>query len=201
MEQELETYEKSSLVSKVKSGFKKHLIDTTAMSVVATPFFAAIENGWNGMSDLESIKSRGLATIMGFLGGAWVYNFGRDSVKSGIELNGGGREGTRVISDILYSGAFNAVLGFGTYMVTTDNSARELIWPSLWAGVIGAAVGPLCGYAVDFSRDLMGIEECKRKSYPPKIKNLEAEDKRNVFLGACAGLAGLSGIIYALTPN
>jgi len=181
--------------------FKKHLIDTTGLSLVATPIFALIETTKGEMSFLESIYSRAGATATGYLGKAFIYSRGRDIIRNFFNINDKTSEVVQTTTDAIYSGLFNFALGMGIYTFTTNKDLGSLVESSFWAGLVGTGVGPIGGYVIDVFRDLTGIQKCERDLYPKKIKNLGNREKKIALGFVSAGLVGLTTIVYGLTSQ
>lgn len=67
--------------------------------------------------------------------------------------------------------------------------------------LIGGLNGPAIGYAIDAGRDLAGLEENKRMSYPKFIKRQNNLVKKSIATLAIAGSLGLTAGLYSINPN
>ncbi|MBU0957994.1 MAG: L-alanine exporter AlaE [Nanoarchaeota archaeon] len=179
---------------------KYHVVDTTAMLTSSNPIFGASEVFVAGMSDEVSIDSRltvaGIAyTVMGP-----AFARGRDLSRKIFKITQDTKEKVQVLHDILYTSAFNLAVSPIIYL-SMGADIKQTIIGSLSAGALAVGIGPIMGYGVDAGRDLMGLRECERKTYPDLIKRQRPSVKKGLAaLLVGASIAAMAGI-YALTPN
>jgi len=197
----LEEKVQEKISQKIKGRLVKHLVDTTGLSLAVTPFFALMETTVRHMSDWESFKTRLWGTGLGYAGNAFLYSGGRDLTRWLFRINDKTNEFIQLAADLAYSAAFNTALHYALYSHTTSQSHAELTLSALTAGGVGAAVGPIGGYAIDLYRDLTGIKPCERKLYPRRLRELDTKGKRKALGYISAALAAATALVYVLTPN
>lgn len=189
-------------LKKLKENLKYHIIDSTAMLAESTPIFAAFETGLAGMSDEVSINAKLFAAGLTYLGGlGYVYAKGRDLSKKLFKIKDATKEKIQGLHDAVYSGAFNLIVVPAIYFVSEARNIEEIAIGTAGAVAIGLVNGAPMGYAVDLFRDLTGLKNCERPSYPKLLKRQNSKIKKSLAVLLTAGAIALTAGIYALTPD
>jgi len=185
---------------KIKDWAKYHMVDTTSLLTATNPAYSASEVFIAGMPDQVSIDSR--LTIVGisytFMGP--LFARGRDFSRRLFGITDQTKERTQLIHDVAYAAAFNLVVSPIIYLSMGADIKQATIGAGT-AAVLSIGTGPLMGYAVDVGRDLTGLRDCERASYPDVIKRQRPVVKKSLAgVLVAASIATMAGI-YALTPN
>jgi len=197
----MEEKENGSTTEKVKDNLKYHLIDSTALLVESTPIYAAFETGIARMSDDISMNARMFAAGLTYLGMGWTYAKGRDLTRKLFKITETTRERTQSLHDAIYSGAFNAGVAPLIYIASGARDAKEIAIGTVVCIGLGIVNGAPMGYSVDMFRDLTGLRECERPSYPNLLKRRSSKTKKCLAALLTAGAIALTAGIYALTTN
>jgi len=180
---------------------KLHLVDSTALLAESAPIFTAFEVGIAGMSDQVSMNTRWITAGTSYLGLASIFSRGRDISRKIFKINDKTREELQHIHDVLYTVGFNLVLSPPLYYAAGARDLEEIAWGTGSAMLFGGASGSLAGYAVDTFRDLTGMKECNRPSYPNFLKRQSSRVKKTIAAGLVAtSIAAVAGI-YSLTSD
>jgi len=177
---------------------RNHFVDTTAMIIESSPFFAISEIA-SGLSIEQSIKARLFVASIGYLGFAKVYSSGRDFWKKSFGVSEGTSEIKQVVCDLGYSVTFNLIFSPIMYFIAGERDFETIALATGASMSLSLFNGAPVGYAIDVSRDLVGIKECKRKSYPQKIKNLSLNSKRKMAIGLIVGSIGITSLVYQVS--
>ncbi|MCK5624275.1 L-alanine exporter AlaE [Candidatus Pacearchaeota archaeon] len=197
-------------MGKVKDWIKKdskfYAVDTLAMLVESHPLFAAIEVGVAGMSDEMSINARVVGTIVACGGLGYVFGKGRDLSKKLFKITNKTKEVVQHAHDIGYAFALNLAITPPMYTLSQLMAGEDLDFKKIAIGTISASIlgginGSPMGYSIDVFRDLTGIKECNRKSYPNLVKRQGSKIKKTIAVGLIAASMGAMGLIYSATPN
>ena len=191
-----------NMASKLKDNLKYHIIDSTALLAESTPFFAAFEVGLAGMSDEVSLNARVIAAgATYFLGMGWAYAKGRDLSRKLFKVKETTKERIQFLHDSAYLGTFNIAVAPLIYLAAGARDPKEILIGTAAAVGLGSVNGAPLGYAVDMFRDLTGLRECKRPSYPKSFKKLGSKTKKGLAALLTAGAIALTAGIYSLTPE
>ena len=188
-------------MKRLKDSLKYHLVDSTAILAESTPIFAAYETLLVGMSDDISLNARVIAGGLGYLGLATALSKGRDLWRKKFGIGNETKEKIQTIHDTLYLGAFNLVAGPLLYLAAGSSDLKEIAAATGLAILIGGANGAPLGYAIDLGRDLTGLRNCERPSYPESLKRMGSKTKMGLAALLTAGTIALTAGIYAATPN
>lgn len=192
--------ENAKKILNLGEGLKYHIVDTTSLLASSNPIYSASEVWVAGMPDQVSIDSRLAAagisyTIMGL-----AFARGRDLSKKIFKITGDTKEKIQIIHDAIYTSTFNLAVAPAIYL-SMGADFKQAIVGGLSAATLSIGLGPIMGYSVDAGRDLMGLRECERKTYPNLIKRQISSVKK----GLAAFLVGTSIVtmagVYALTPD
>lgn len=184
-----------------KENLKQHVVDTTAILAESTPIFAAYETALAGMSDEVSINARLIAAGLGYVGFGSLLTRGRDLWRSKFNITDETKEKIQVLHDTLYLGAFNLVGGPLLYYASGSRDPKEIAIGTALAIGVGSVNGAPLGYAVDTFRDLIGLKECNRESYPNIVKKQSSRVKKGIAAGLVAASIGATAGIYGLTSD
>ena len=87
------------------------------------------------------------------------------------------------------------------YYISGSRDIKEIVIGTACAVGLGAANGIPMGYTVDAVRDLTGLKECNRPSYPQLLRNQTSKMKKGLFALLVAGSIALTAGIYSATPD
>jgi len=198
----METTKNRSIVRKVKDNLTYHLVDSTALLAESTPIFAAFETGLAGMSDEISMNARLFATGLTYLGGMGIaYSKGRDFYRKNFKITDKTRERVQSLNDAAYTGLFNLAVAPAIYLASGARDPKEIAIGTASAIALGLVNGAPMGYAVDVFRDLTGLKDCERPSYPNLLKRQSSKTKKGLVALLVAGAIAATAGIYALNPN
>jgi hypothetical protein len=198
----MENIENRRITSKIIDNLKYHLVDSTAMLAESTPAFAAFETRIAGMSDEVSINARMLAAGLTYLGGmGWAYAKGRDLSRKLFKITETSRERIQSLHDAAYLGAFNLVVAPLIYVASGAKDAKEIAIGTASAIGFGLVNGAPMGYAVDMFRDLTGLKDCERPSYPSLLKRQNSKVKKGLAALLVGSAIALTAGIYSANPN
>lgn len=163
--------ETKNICEKVKRGIQFHLIDATALLAESTPVLAAFETFFAGMSVRVSLNARILAAGLTYFGGTgYIYAKGRDLSRKMFRIRGDTKERKQHFHDSAYLGAFNLVFAPLLYLASGARDAKVIAIGTATAVAFGLVNGGPMGYVLDMFRDLAGLKECNRSSYPELLK-------------------------------
>jgi len=188
-------------MTKLKDKLKYHLVDSTSILVESTPIFAAYEILLVGMSDDISLNARIIAGGLSYMGMGTALAKGRDLWRKKFGINDETREKIQTVHDTLYLGAFNLFAGPLLYFASGSRDLKEIAAATGLAILIGGANGAPVGYAIDIGRDLTGLRNCERPSYPESLKRMSSKTKMGLAALLTAGTIALTAGIYAATPE
>jgi len=193
-------------LNKIKKGLKYHLVDSTAMIVESHPVFAAIEVGIAGMSDAMSINARLLGTAIAFGGVGYIFGKGRDLSKKLFKITNKTKEIVQHVHDVGYAIAFNLALTPPMYTISQLIAGEDLDFNKIAIGAVSASIfgglnGSPMGYTMDVFRDLTGLKECNRISYPNVMKKQSLKAKKSLAALLVASSIALTAGVYGLTPD
>ena len=184
-----------------KHNLQLHLIDSTTMISIGNPISAAMEIELAGMSDEISIKARLIATTLTYAGFGSVVSRLRDLWRKGFKITDATKERIQFIHDTVYLTAFNSVFSPIFYYVSGSRDLKEITIATVAAAGLSLSLGGVAGYAIDGFRDLTGIKECNRKSYPGIIRRQSSKVKKGLAALVVAGSLGITAGIYGLTSD
>lgn len=188
-------------LSKIKTGLTRHFADSTALLTASNPVFSAFETLIAGMPDHVSQTARGIAAGLTYGGMGYLWGKGRDISRKIFHINQQSRERVQTFHDAAYSMGFTSIVSPLLYFSSGTRDFNEIAWGTASAALFGLVQGPLLGYAVDVGRDLTGLGECNRASYPQIVKKQKRMAKKGLAVLLAAASIGAMAGIYALTPN
>ncbi|MAG20424.1 hypothetical protein CL618_03255 [archaeon] len=184
----------------VRENFWKHVSDCTALCALNHPLLAISEVTWNGMSDKVSMNARLLGTGLAFGGMGSIMARCRDYSRKVFNVTDK-EEDVITKHDKYFLAGWNLTTTPGFYFLAGSRDLDELVKASIFVTVYGAVTGDWWGYATDVFRDLIGVEECERTSYPDLIRKQSPLVKKGIAVGLGATSVGLLGLIYSITPE
>lgn len=188
-----------SIVRKVARGLRFHLVDATALLAESTPVLAAFEIGIAGMSVHVSLNARIFAAGLTYFGGTgYIYARGRDLSRKIFRIHDHTKEKIQHFHDSAYLGAFNLVFAPLLYLASGARNFKEISIGTATAVAFGLANGGPMGYVIDMFRDLMGLKECQRSSYPDFLKTQSPTVKKVLFVSFTLVAVVLTWFIYSL---
>src|SRR3989344_3576605 len=189
-------------LNKIAKNVGYHLADSTAIIAESTPIFAGFEVGIAGMPKEASENARMFAAKLAFCGAGWVYGKGRNLGRKLFHITDYSSEKAQAVYDMAYAAAFNLALSIPVYRFICDvKDWKQIAIGTGCAATFGAVNGGPLGYAIGAFRDMVGLEECNRKSYPDLIKQRSPLVKKGIAAGLVAALLGLTGLIYSFAPD
>ena len=192
---------KRNIVRRVKDSLSYHLVDSTALLAESTPIFAAFETGIAGMSDDISINARLIAAGLAYAGVGTALAKGRDLWRKVFKVSDTTKERVQMLHDTAYLAAFNLVTAPAIYYASGSRDLEEITIGTSLGIAFGSANGSPLGYAIDTFRDLTGLKECERPSYPNLLKRQSSKIKKLIATGLVAGTLGVTAGIYGLTHD
>jgi len=192
---------KRNIVRRVKDSLTYHLVDSTALLAESTPIFAAFETGIAGMSDDISINARLIAAGLAYAGVGTALAKGRDLWRKVFKVSDTTKERVQMLHDTAYLAAFNLVAAPTIYYASGSRDLEEITIGTSLGIAFGSANGSPLGYAIDTFRDLTGLKECERPSYPNLLKRQSSKTKKGLVALLVAGAIAATAGIYALNPN
>lgn len=175
---------------------KEHLIDSTAIWVVANPALGIFEIGPAGMSNETSLHARILGSALLYAGLGSMYSRGRDFSKRIFKITEETRERVKTFHDAAFTALYTGLLQPPFYYVAGSRSIKEIAIGTVGAAGLTLLLGPAMGYTVDAYRDLTGIKESERLPY--FIKNQTPTTKRYMAGLLTAASVGALATIYSL---
>ena len=190
-------------LDKIKDTLKYHFVDSTSLLVESTPFFVAFEVGLAGMSDELSLNARLFAAgLTYFAGMGLAYSKGRDLYRKLLNVKETAEERIQTIHDAIYTGLiFNTVVAPLIYLGAGSRDPKEIAIGTAAAVVFGGINGPFLGYAIDIGRDLTGLKNSERPSYPKKVRSLGSKTKKGLAALLTGSAIALTAGIYSITPD
>ncbi len=190
-----------SIMQKARDIATYHIVDSTAILAESTPVFAAFETGIAGMSDEVSMNARMFAAGLVYLGMGSAFAKGRDLSRKLFKITDKTKERIQSVHDAAYSGAFTLAISPLLYAASGARDPKEIAIGTAVAVGFGLVNGSPVGYAVDLFRDLTGLKDCERPSYPYLLKRQNSKTKRGLAALLTAGTIALTAGIYAITPD
>lgn len=198
----------------------KDITKSTALLVVATPFQVAIDTvlfelvgkgldltGVNkyvemmAMTNSGSIDAKYNVALLTYFGIGFAYANLREVSRRYFGAADPKNERAINRHDLWYTAAFSTMtLGLG-YAIKRKANAWQIGLALAINFVTQRKRGPWIGYSIDCFKDLLGFEECKRTTYPQRIKSLKKPFKVAVAAGVVAASLALTAGMYKLTPS
>ncbi len=129
-----------------------------------------------------------------------MFARGRDFSRKKFGITNESSETKQFVHDTVYTGTFNLILAPLIYLSMGSNLKQAIIG-GISAAVLSPVMGPVMGYSIDVGRDLTGLKECERKTYPEEIRRQKPIVKKGLagllVAGSLVTMAGL----YAIAPN
>lgn len=188
-------------ITKKLENLKYHIVDSTAYLTASYPVYTAIDTMVAGIADDISINTRILGGVLTYGGLGWAIGKGRDLSKKMFKITDKTKERYQQIHDSLYLATINIPLGAGMYTLAGETDIKKIAIGTGLGVAFGLFMGPWIGYAVDSARDLIGLDECKRKFYPKSIQKLGPKIKKGLAVALTAASIGIMSLMYALSPN
>jgi hypothetical protein len=176
-----------------------NFVDASGAIIQSTPIYGLVET-LAGMPNEVSRDTRLLAAATFYAGMGFVWSKGRN-LSQRLSIGKGALDKTIRRHDALYSAVFNLALCPALYLAAGATDWKDITLATIGSTTIGLVNGAPQGYAVDATRDLIGIQTCERTTYPDRIRKLGPKSKKTILAGAVAASIGLMGLIYALTPD
>lgn len=196
----MKDHKNKGLIRKVTEGAKYHIVDTTALLTSTSPIYAAMEVGISGMSDEVSIGSRTTVAALSYFGMGLAFARGRDISRRIFKITNDTKERLQVFHDAAYATAFNSVIAPPIYF-SMGADLKQAVIGGVMAGGLCTVMGPIMGYSVDVARDLTGLKECQRTSYPKLAKKQRPLVKKGLAALLVAGSIAATAGVYSLTPD
>lgn len=158
-------------------------------------------NNLLSMTDGNSIGAKfGMAKLM-YGGLGWAYGKLRDKSRKVFGLGDKSKESLQGLHDFIFTLTYSSSMLVGSYMLGGEHDWTKIGTALFIAGITQPVRGPYIGRFTDYYRDLLGLKECNRSTYPEKIKNLGRTAKLGVAALGVAASVGLMAAIYGLTPT
>jgi len=187
-------------LNRLGNGLKYHVVDTTALLTSTNPIYSAMEVGISGMSDQVSIDSRLTVAALSYGGMAFAFSRGRDLSRKIFHITNKTRERIQTFHDFAYTAAFNLAVAPPIYL-SMGADLKQAAVGGLTAAAFSTVMGPIMGYSVDAARDLTGLKNCERSSYPELLRKQPSVIKKGLAALLVAGSIATMWGIYSLTPD
>jgi hypothetical protein len=174
----------TNIYNRTKRELGKHLTDSTAMLVYATPTYAIAEM-LAGMTPGESENAR-------ILGAKWTYFGMGKAYAGGMELSrklfGADKDITKLKKhDTFYGVAYSAVISPVFYLCCGTHDIKKIAFGTAFSVGVGLVSGWPTGLAIDSYRDFTGLEDSDRLH--PSLQN-----KSRAFKVGLAGILAATSI-------
>ena len=187
--------------NKLGERLKYHLVDSTALAAISTPYFAGVEVFRAGFSDEQSLNARLFAAGLLYCGMGSVVSKGRDISRNLFRITEKTKGKKQFLHDTLYMGAFNLAFSPIFYISIGAQNFEQIAVGTIGGIAYGLASGAILGASIDISRDLTGLEDCERRFYPKAVKNFKSKAKKAVAGGLVAGCIGWTQFFYQVSNN
>ncbi|MFH1649951.1 MAG: hypothetical protein ABIA93_05360 [Candidatus Woesearchaeota archaeon] len=186
-------------MDKLRKLMQRNISDATGFSVVAVPSNAILETLIPpGVSDLESMKTRGIVMATLYLGLGRVIAKNMDWSRGKFHLDPEKDVGRTWLHDAGYTLALTMLVNPPIYYLSGVHDTEDLFWKTLEVGVLAVAAGGAMGYCKDVFGELAGLQPRKRLS--ENMYNAPIRTRRAVMAGIVATSIALTTTIYSL-PN
>ncbi|MFH1591741.1 MAG: L-alanine exporter AlaE [Candidatus Woesearchaeota archaeon] len=187
-------------MANVTKWLKYHVVDTTALLTSTNPIYSASEVWIAGMSDQVSIDSRLTVAGISYAGMGFAFARGRDLSRRIFKITGETKEKIQVFHDMAFTSAFNLAIAPLIYL-SMGADLKQAAIGGLSAAVLSIGMGPIMGYSIDVGRDLTGLGNCERRTYPDLVRRRNPKVKKGLAALLVAASIGLIAGIYSLTPD
>lgn len=144
----------------------KHIVDSTAMLVYATPAYALAEM-FAGMTPGESENARILGAKLTYLGLGKLYAGG---MRLSRKLSGADKDKSKIKkNDTLYGIAYSAAISPVFYLCCGTQDLSKIAFGTAFSIGVGLVSGWPTGLAIDSYRDFTGLENSDR--LPQSLQN------------------------------
>ena len=188
-------------MARIIKRLEDYVTTNIALNTESQPFFALYEVFVVGMSNEISQNSRLMGFVLGFAGLSEVYKRGRELFKKVLRISDKTSELAHIIYDASYCGLFSLAFLPPIYYAAGSRDLNEIAAGTGCGIMLGVINGAPAGYALDVFKDLTGLEECKRRSYPEFIKKQNPKIKKVIAAGLVALSIGAMSLIYLLNPR
>jgi len=185
-------------IKQIGKGLAYHLVDTTALNTAANPIMAGLEITAFGMSDEVSINARIFASVIGYLGVGSLLAKGRDLSRRIFGVTEKSKEKVQQFHDGTYLAGFNAVFAPIMYTYSGETDLKKIAIGTLGLMATGAVLGGPIGYAVDSFRDLTGLQNSERNSYPDLVRKQTPIVKKTIATALIAASIGVMSATYSI---
>ena len=178
----------------IKYNSKQHIVDSTALIVVASPIASVMEVFTTTMTNDISIRARFFAAGLVYAGIGSLLARGRDGWRKLFKVTQKSKEKVQYVCDAVYGAVFN--LGFQPvfYYIAGSRDITQIATLTVIGMGLGTLTGGIIGHSIDVFRDLTGIKESER--LPKYIKELGPKMKIAVAAGLITAFFGISSGIY-----
>lgn len=175
----------------------EHIVASVAISAENTAAFAFYEVGIAGMSSEVSFHARLLSATTVLLGIGAVYSGIRDFLQTRFHLDTAS-DLKQTAFDITYNAFFCGFYSIPLYLASGTRDPKEIALGTLGGFVIGSINGAPQGYAIVVAKDLMGVKECSRPSYPSGLQRAIPVQKKMLAAGLLLGSLLVTEGIYTI---
>jgi len=197
----------------VRRNWKNHLSDSTAMISATTPIFIAFETnagkllgkapylGAKDISDDLSLNARLEIFKWSLCGLAYAYMGLNKVSRKKFKVSDKSSEFRQWRHDSIYTIAFNGAVAPFLYKFSGATDWGEILAGTAIAMGLAVPVGPIMKYSAGAGRDLLGLEDYERKTYPNLLRKRSGPMKKAIYGGLVAASVGLSGLFYSMTDS
>src|SRR3989344_2208263 len=181
---------------------KKHFVESTAIVTAVTPLAAFLEV--LVLDNDISINARLSLAALTYGGFGYAICKGRDYLRKVLNITEITTEKIQKICDGAMGLGFGLITGPFFYYLAGERDPQNIALASFLGSMRLVFEGIACGYAIDFYKDLSGIQESKRipsKIFGLDIKNKSPKFKKSLLALATAGSIALTSGIYHFIPD
>lgn len=179
--------------------FKHNLVDAIGTYTAGTPLIVLIENGFAGVSDETSFKSRLMVGGLLFLGLGGGIGWLRDKSKKLCKITDKSKEMYQQAHDMTYIAGISLVINPTVYYVSGCRDFKEIVYGTLSTMGVALVTGGAIGYSMDMYRVLLRDQQSER--IPQVIQQRGKIAKYALAAGIFAASMGFTGSVYHFSPD
>jgi len=184
-----------------KRGLNYHLVNTTALVTVSNPAYCIADLYFTQISHAQSVGAKISGSGMAYAGLGLITMGGLTLSRKAFRVTNKSNEWIQWIHDTLYMATISALLAPVIYSfsgTTNTSDLRDVAWNGF---LIGGTSGGLIKYTENAFRDLTGLEDSDRASYPNFLKRQNPVMKKSLACLIAAASIGFMSLAYSLTPD
>lgn len=176
----------------IKTNGTYHIVDCTALLAESLPIITAFDLG-TGMEEAVSTNGKYATTSATYLGLGTAFARGNFASRRLCKITDQTPEWKITVHDITYTAVFNAIVQPLFYLASGERDLKQLVMTSGVITAVLAANGRFGMGAVEWARDLTGLDQNNKRSYPDLLRRRNSKTKKAIAVGLMA--ASLSAIV------